>query len=92
MWRFCAPRAHYTLLYAGPNRYFCVWSITEAGRRLAAGPFVKSHRSYLINPAHITHFERRKDNGLCHFTLGGQNITTPVSRSRLPVLREALGL
>ncbi|MDT8328681.1 MAG: LytTR family DNA-binding domain-containing protein [Roseovarius sp.] len=53
----------------GSERYFCVWSITEAEQRLARGPFVKSHRSYLINPSHITHFERRKDNGLCHFLL-----------------------
>jgi len=89
---FMRAEGHYTLLYAGAERYFCVWSITEAERRLAAGPFVKSHRSYLINPAHIVHFERRKDNGFCHFSLGAQTITTPVSRSRLPALREALGL
>ena len=89
---FLRAEGHYTLLYAGAERYFCVWSITEAERRLAAGPFVKSHRSYLINPAHIVHFERRKDNGVCQFILGEQNITTPVSRSRLPALREALGL
>lgn len=89
---FVRAEGHYTLLYAGSERYFCVWSITEAERRLAAGPFVKSHRSYLINPAHIVHFERRKDNGICHFILGEQTVTTPVSRSRLPALREALGL
>ncbi|MDA3858172.1 MAG: LytTR family transcriptional regulator DNA-binding domain-containing protein [Roseovarius sp.] len=89
---FLRAEGHYTLLYAGAERYFCVWSITEAERRLADSPFVKSHRSYLINPAHIVHFERRKDNGFCHFSLGAQTITTPVSRSRLPALREALGL
>lgn len=40
----------------------------------------------------LLHFERRKDNGLCHFRLGGQDVTTPVSRSRLAELREALGV
>ncbi|MGX0975346.1 NO-binding membrane sensor protein with MHYT domain [Roseovarius sp. MBR-51] len=89
---FLRAEGHYTLLYAGTNKHFCTWSITEAERRLSPGPFLKVHRSYLVNPAHVSHFERRKDNGLCHFRLGGQDVTTPVSRSRLGELREALGL
>jgi NO-binding membrane sensor protein with MHYT domain len=89
---FLRAEGHYTLLYAGANKHFCTWSITEAERRLSPGPFLKVHRSYLVNPAHVAHFERRKDNGLCHFRLGGQDVTTPVSRSRLAQLREALGV
>ncbi len=89
---FLRAEGHYTLLYAGESKHFCTWSITEAERRLSPGPFLKVHRSYLVNPDHVAHFERRKDNGLCHFQLGGQDVTTPVSRSRLAVLREALGL
>ncbi|SEK30743.1 MHYT domain-containing protein, NO-binding membrane sensor [Roseovarius azorensis] len=89
---FLRAEGHYTLLYTGRQKHFCTWSITEAERRLAPDPFVKSHRSYLINPDHVVLFERRKDNGICHFHLGGQDIATPVSRSRLPALREVLGL
>jgi len=89
---FLRAEGHYTLLYAGAQKLFCTWSITEAERRLTPGAFLKSHRSYLINPDHVTLFERRKDNAICHFTLAGQDITTPVSRARLPDLREVLGL
>lgn len=89
---FLRAEGHYTLLYAGAQKLFCTWSITEAERRLTPAPFVKAHRSYLINPDHVALFERRKDNAVCHFRIGGQDITTPVSRSRLPALREVLGL
>lgn len=89
---FLRAEGHYTLLYAGAQKHFCTWSITEAERRLTPGPFLKSHRSYLINPDHVALFERRKDNAVCHFRLGGQDIATPVSRARLPALREVLGL
>lgn len=89
---FLRAEGHYTLLYAGAQKHFCTWSITEAERRLTPAPFVKSHRSYLINPDHVALFERRKDNAVCHFHLGGQDLATPVSRARLPALREVLGL
>lgn len=82
---------HYTNLYTRDAQLFCAWSITEAEKRLRAGPFIKTHRSYLVNPAFVTGFERLKDNGVCHFDVA-KLVKVPVSRSRLRAVREALGV
>jgi len=83
---------HYTILYAGGGRLFCPWSISEAAARLEAPGFVRTHRSYLVNTAHVTGFERRKDTGLCFFETTPGLAKVPVSRSRLAGVRAALGL
>ena len=82
---------HYTLLYTKGETLFCAWSITEAEKRLAPGAFIRPHRSYLINPDHVSGFERMKDNGICHFDVASLR-KVPVSRSRLKLVRERLGL
>lgn len=82
---------HYTQLYTATDKLFCVWSITEATKRLAQGPLIKVHRSYLVNPAFVTGFERLKDNGVCHFDVAHLK-KVPVSRSRLRDVRDALGV
>ncbi|MDX1780611.1 MAG: LytTR family DNA-binding domain-containing protein [Thalassovita sp.] len=82
---------HYTQLYTEDGKFFCAWSITEAEKRLTPDPLIRTHRSYLINPAHVTGFERLKDNGVCLFDVPGLP-KVPVSRSRLKVVRETLGV
>ncbi|MEM7522990.1 MAG: MHYT domain-containing protein [Pseudomonadota bacterium] len=83
---------HYTILYAAEGKLFCPWSISEAVKRLPEPAFIRAHRSYLINPAHVSGFERRKDNGLCFFADLLSLDSVPVSRSRLPAVRDALGI
>lgn len=83
---------HYTILYAGGGRLFCPWSISEAASRLTGPGFVRTHRSYLVNTAHVTGFERHKDTGLCFFESTPALDKVPVSRSRLAAVRAALGL
>jgi DNA-binding LytR/AlgR family response regulator len=83
---------HYTVIYHGEARGFCPWSISEAERRLAPTPFIRAHRSYLINPAHVSAFERKKDGGVAHFDGVAALGKVPVARSRLPDVRAALGL
>lgn len=82
---------HYTQLYTADEMLFCEWSITEAEKRLVPGAFIKPHRSYLINPSFVSSFERFKDNGVCYFNVSNLE-RVPVSRSRLPMVREALGI
>lgn len=82
---------HYTILHKGAESLFCPWSISEAEERLAAAGFLRVHRSYLLNPARVTRFERTKDTGICHVE-GDQNLRVPVSRARLADLRLALGV
>ncbi|WP_171123992.1 MULTISPECIES: MHYT domain-containing protein [unclassified Ruegeria] len=92
--RIAAIRAegHYTVLYMGAEKLFCPWSITEAESRLAPDGFLRAHRSYLVNPKHVSSFERHKDNGTCYFDDVDALTKVPVSRSRLSDIRDALGL
>ncbi|WP_170563889.1 MHYT domain-containing protein [Ruegeria atlantica] len=83
---------HYTVLYMNAEKLFCPWSITEAESRLAPDGFLRAHRSYLLNPKHVSRFERHKDNGTCYFDGVDALTKVPVSRSRLTDIREALGL
>ena len=87
---FVRAEGHFTHVYAGGRRHYCAWSITEAARRLLPQGFLKVHRSYLVNPARVIGFERRKDNGLCRFD-DPELPPAPVSRSNLKTVREALG-
>lgn len=83
---------HYTVLYIGAEKLFCPWSITEAETRLTPDGFLRAHRSYLVNPKHVSGFERHKDNGTCYFDGVDALTKVPVSRSRLSDIRDALGL
>ncbi len=83
---------HYTFLYTRDAKLFCAWSITEAEIHLRGSPFIRAHRSYLINPAHVTRFERLKDNGIVYFDSFEALEKAPVSRSKLKPVRAALGL
>lgn len=82
---------HYTNLFTPTGKLFCVWSITEAEKRLGSGIFLKTHRSYLLNPSFVTGFERLKDSGVCHVEVPAL-AKVPVSRSRLTIVRETLGI
>ncbi len=83
---------HYTVLYIDAEKLFCPWSITEAEARLKPDGFLRAHRSYLVNPKHVSSFERHKDNGTCYFDGVDALAKVPVSRSRLTDIREALGV
>lgn len=83
---------HYTVLYAGSDKLFCPWSISEAARRLAPAGLIRTHRSYLVNPVFVTEFQRTKDTGMCYFEAVGSLPKVPVSRSRLADVRQVLGV
>lgn len=88
---FVRAEGHYTNVYTNDAKHFCVWPITEAVTRLNAAGFIKTHRSYLVNPTQVKHFERLKDNGVCRFA--EPNLPpVPVSRSNLKLVRDTLGL
>lgn len=83
---------HYTILYVGEDKLFCSWSISEAANRLEPQNFIRAHRSYLINPAYVSEFQRAKDTGICLFDAVDSLQKVPVSRSRLAHVRQALGV
>ncbi len=79
------------MILSGNDKLFCPWSITEAEERLVPAGFIRVHRSYLLNPARVSRFERLKDTGLCMVD-GDAGQKIPVSRNRLPAVRAALGV
>ena len=86
---FVRADGHYTQIYTAGERYFCVWPVTEATKRLLPAGFLQTHRSYLVNPSHVARFERTKDKGRCVFD-GADLPPAPVSRSKLKAIQDAL--
>lgn len=80
---------HYTQVYTPQGRLFCVWPITEATKRLLPAGFLQTHRSYLVNPAKVSRFERSKDKGRCVFE-SEDFPPAPVSRSKLKDIQSML--
>lgn len=87
---FVRADGHYTQVYTDNERLFCAWPITETVDRLMPIGFLQTHRSYLVNPAHVSRFERTKDKGRCIF--GAELPPAPVSRSKLKLVQDALAL
>lgn len=83
---------HYTILYVRDEKLFCSWTISEMTKRLTVRGFLQTHRSYLVNPIHVTRFERKKDNGICWFDNFHSLEKVPVSRSQLSTVRKKLAL
>ncbi|MEM1235766.1 MAG: MHYT domain-containing protein [Pseudomonadota bacterium] len=88
---FVRADGHYTQVYTDEGRLFCSWPITEAVNRLSTAGHLHVHRSYVINPAKVASFEKRKDSGRCTF-VSSKCPNVPVSRSKLKSVQEALGV
>ncbi|MDX8347342.1 MHYT domain-containing protein [Cognatiyoonia sp. IB215446] len=86
---FVRADGHYTQVYTEDERLFCVWSVTEATKRLLPFGFLQTHRSYLVNPLRVARFERSKDKGRCLFD-SADLPPAPVSRSKLKAIQDAL--
>ena len=86
---FIRADGHYTQVYTDNERLFCAWPVTEAVDRLLPFGFLQTHRSYVVNPARVSRFERNKDKGRCIF--GEADLPpAPVSRSKLKPIQDAL--
>lgn len=86
---FVRADGHYTQVYTDTERLFCAWPVTEAVNRLLPIGYLQTHRSYLVNPARVSRFERTKDKGRCIFAEGNLP-PAPVSRSKLKLIQDAL--
>ncbi len=86
---FVRADGHYTQIYTDNQRLFCAWPITVTSKRLLPAGFLKTHRSYMVNPSRVSRFERIKDKGRCLFE-GSEVPPVPVSRSKLKEVQDAL--
>jgi NO-binding membrane sensor protein with MHYT domain/DNA-binding LytR/AlgR family response regulator len=82
---------HYARLINGMGELFCPWSISKLEKVVAAAPFMRTHRSFLVNLDHVSGFKRDGDKGFCLLGSGAEQ-RVPVSRSYLPSVQKALGL
>jgi NO-binding membrane sensor protein with MHYT domain len=82
---------HYTRLINSRGELFCPWSISKLEKAVAAAPFMRTHRSFLVNLDHVSGFKRDGDKGFCLVGRGAER-RVPVSRSYLPHVQKALGL
>jgi NO-binding membrane sensor protein with MHYT domain len=81
--------AHYTYVFNGREDIFCPLSISEIIARLPPDTFFRVHRSYIVNIQRVARLKRAGDNGVADLDSPVRR-SVPVSRSRLPQLREQL--
>ncbi|GAA3847437.1 hypothetical protein GCM10022626_16070 [[Pseudomonas] carboxydohydrogena] len=81
--------AHYTYVFNGREDIFCPLSIGEIIERLPPDSFLRVHRSYIVNIHCVSRLRRAGDNGIADLDSPVRR-SVPVSRSRLPHLREQL--
>jgi len=82
---------HYTCVMNAGGEFFCPWSISRVEQAITSPPFIRTHRSYLVNLAHVAGFRREGDKAFC-FLSERDDIRIPVSRSRIGDVQRALGL
>ena len=60
-------KGHYTqILIRQEGELFCPWPISKHGGRLCPDlPFLRTHRSFLVNFDHVEGFRRDGDKGYC---------------------------
>lgn len=89
--RYVRAEGHYTWVHTAQGSSFCNLAIGDLEARLAAGSFMRIHRSYVANLDHAEQILR--DDGKVALKLaGGDDGTLPVARAAVPKLLERLGL
>jgi len=83
--------AHYTYLFNGREDLFCPLSMTEIVARLPRANFFRTHRSYIVNLAHVIQVRKAGDAGIAELNAPIRR-TVPVSRSRVASLRLELAM
>ncbi len=86
-------QGHYTDLINGQDgELFCPWPLSKLEKTLEEAPFLRTHRSFLVNLRHVAGFRRDGDKGFCLLGEGAALKEIPVSRSQIPAVQKALGL
>ena len=82
---------HYTRIRTDDDALFCPWSLSKVEKSQLADRFLKTHRRYLVNPAHIKGLKKVGDQLFCYVGKATE-LEVPVSRSRAKDLRTRLGV
>lgn len=82
---------HYTMVMRDGAEFFCPWSISRVEQLIQSPPFMRTHRSYLVNLRYVTGFKREGDKAFC-LVSEDEHVRVPVSRSHVADVERALGL
>jgi NO-binding membrane sensor protein with MHYT domain len=82
---------HYTKIRTDDDALFCPWSLSKVEKSPLAEKFLKTHRRYLVNPAHINGLKKVGDQLFCYVGKAAE-LEVPVSRARAKDLRNLLGV
>ncbi len=82
---------HYTTIRTDEDALFCPWSLSKVEKSQPADQFLKTHRRFLVNPAHINGLRKVGDQLFCYVGKVTE-LEVPVSRSRAKDLRSLLGV
>lgn len=82
---------HYTKIRTNEDALFCPWSLSKVESSQPAVRFLKIHRRYLVNLAHVNGIRKVGDQLFCYVGKPPE-LEVPVSRSRARELRSRLGV
>ncbi len=82
---------HYTKIRTDDAALFCPWSLSRVEKSPPAEKFLKTHRRFLVNPAHINGLKKVGDQLFCYVGKATE-LEVPVSRARAKDLRNTLGV
>ncbi len=82
---------HYTAIFTAEGQYLCNFSMSEVEVKLDPRVFVRVHRSHMVNIRYAKSFERLPDQAMIVVDDKTES-RIPVSRDRVQMLREMLGL
>lgn len=89
---YAAAYDNYSQLYTGEGRFLCGTSLLDLQRRLAPRRFLRVHRCYLVNLAHVVKVTSQYGGSLLLALDDERGTSVPVSRRRAPEVKKALGL
>lgn len=89
---YAAAYDNYSHLHTKEGRFLCSMSLLSLQAKLAPRRFLRVHRRYLVNLAHVTRVSPEYGGGLLLMLDDDDATCIPVSRRRVPQVRKALGL
>jgi hypothetical protein len=88
---FIRSEGHYTWVHTSQGSQFCNLNIGDLESRLDPQLFLRVHRSYIVNLAHVDEIVR-DDGRMTLRMMGSTPVDIPVSRASAPHLMEQLGI
>ncbi|WP_131194881.1 MHYT domain-containing protein [Lichenihabitans psoromatis] len=81
--------AHYCSIYNGREELFCSLSISDVEACLGGTPFVRVHRSHIVNLDRVVAVRKIADGGFADLS-GHPKLSIPISRTKINAIRDCV--